>query len=121
MSQEELARHLRAIYSEMGDQGNTVIAFCLFAALYCKEINDFNNKDRVSLCRKAGLPESYAGEIYKGIKLASYMDLKPHCKNTLLDLIEANDNKIWSFVTSDAEYRQSYQVRYGYGTTKAIG
>jgi DNA-binding MurR/RpiR family transcriptional regulator len=69
---EQLARNLREAYAKAQDR-EKVIAIHLFGIEHADEISNVSIKE---LAKRAGIHESYATEIRKGMNLAKFVELK---------------------------------------------
>ena len=74
MGEFELGNELRKMY-DCAPQGDQVAAIHLFSIRFYKEIS-CTNINKKAILRAAGLPESYATEISKGVKLGEYVMIK---------------------------------------------
>jgi 5-methylcytosine-specific restriction protein B len=74
MSEERLASILRQIYMSAA-RADTSVAVILFGIRYADMIDASGIRPR-ELARLAGIPESYASDLKKGIRLASHVVLK---------------------------------------------
>jgi hypothetical protein len=72
MTMEEAASILREMY-ETAPEGKKVVHIHLFGIRYAEHITDKSLKDLTAL---AGINESYATEIGKGVRLAEYVQLR---------------------------------------------
>jgi len=83
---DELAHRLRKI-CDSTKEGEKNTAYFLFACLYEADIRRLKEeKSLKELASAAGLTESFTTEIYKGLRLAPYIELKPEVKAKLLAL-----------------------------------
>lgn len=74
MRKETLASRLRRIYIS-AERTDTAIAVILFGIRYADVITSSGIRPR-ELARLAEIPESYASELQKGIRLAGYVILR---------------------------------------------
>jgi len=74
MTLQELGKILHDMYSDSED-GEAVAMIHLFGVKYADEINDLGVSKR-ELAEAAGIGESYATEISKGVKLSKYVCVK---------------------------------------------
>lgn len=72
MTIDAAARILADMYAKGGDR-EKVVNIHLFAIKYAGEINSMNAHE---IAERAGISRSYGTEIYKGIRLAKYVELK---------------------------------------------
>ena len=78
MTTLELGRKLKEMYETPGSNKTTMIH--LFGIIYSDEI--INSKIAAAeIIHAAGMQPSYATEIYKGIRLGEYVELKSLYKN----------------------------------------
>ena len=73
MNAFELSNILKSMYERQNVNKTTMIH--LFGIQYAKQIED-NRISPKEILKSANMPESYATEIYKGIRLSKYVDLK---------------------------------------------
>lgn len=72
MTVEEAAVRLRASYAS-ACSGDKAVTVHLFGIRYARALSGLPLKE---LAARAGLPESYATELRKGVRLAEFVDLK---------------------------------------------
>ena len=72
MEQQELADILREMHetAEKGEKGTQIL---LFGIKYAAELE---RHSILTITELNGVPETYGREIYKGVKLAKYVELK---------------------------------------------
>ncbi len=75
MTNQELAHILNDMYNDGSKKGEATTMVRLFGIKYADELT-LNNEELKKLAKLANLKESYATEIYKGIKLAKYVIVK---------------------------------------------
>ena len=71
MKIDDLGQELKRMY-ETAPQGEQVVAIHLFGIRYAREIGSSSR----SVVAASGLPQSYAVEVAKGMKLAPYVTLR---------------------------------------------
>lgn len=74
MTTSELAEQLRAMYRGAG-KGDAVLMIHLFGIKYAAQIRDSGASAR-DIVLAAGVNESYAVEVNKGMNLAKYVQLR---------------------------------------------
>lgn len=74
MIESELGKILKKMYDK-ALEGEKVVSIHLFGIKYADIIQD-NNIKPTDIIKFSGLPESYATEVQKGIKLAPYVIVK---------------------------------------------
>ncbi len=74
MTEKELGKTLRKIYDN-APEGYQVAGIRLFGVKYASIILD-NNFEAIDIVRASGINQSYATEVSKGVKLASYVTSK---------------------------------------------
>jgi hypothetical protein len=78
MTSLELGNKLREMYEINGAKRVTMIH--LFGVIYADDMREANVKP-LEVVKAAQLPESYGTEVYKGMNLSTYVDLKSKYKN----------------------------------------
>ena len=72
MTTDDLARIFKERY-HTAPKGSVVIATHLFGIEFARELAGHPLKE---ICLHAGVPPSYATEIYKGVRLSQFVSLK---------------------------------------------
>ncbi len=75
MDLKELGQKLNGMYFN-AQKGEVVAMIHLFGIKYAKEIIS-SKLSKKAIAEEAGIPVSFAVEINKGVKLASYVAVKP--------------------------------------------
>ena len=75
MSAQDLGNKLREMY-DGADKGSAVVMIHLFGIKYADQIRD-SGANASEIVRAAGMNDSYATEIQKGIRLSEFVDVKP--------------------------------------------
>ena len=78
-SQSELAAELKVLYQETLSNRKATDMARVFGVVYADDIKSIGIVSPVcfALVEEAGIPDTYGIEIYKGVKLASYVAPKP--------------------------------------------
>ena len=71
MTQNELGKTLKEMYDN-APEGYLIAGIHLFGLKYASIILD-NNFEAIDIVRASGINQSYATEVSKGVKLASYV------------------------------------------------
>ena len=74
MTLQELGNILHNMYFD-SEEGEAVAMIHLFGIKYANEINELGASKR-EIAKAAGIRESYATEISKGVKLSKYVHVK---------------------------------------------
>ena len=77
MTEEQLVDKLAKLYRELKGRREAALALHLFGIAYVEELQ---GKDRGRIAVKATGYSSYGNEIWKGMKLARYVQLKPSAR-----------------------------------------
>jgi len=79
---DEAVSVLKKIYEEMAQRQEAGQAALLFGLYFAEEIKAMNYG---ALCKSAGISESYATEMRRGVKIFPYIELNPYYKKRFLN------------------------------------
>jgi|GEM_PF-2934271 len=82
---DEIVSVLKKIYAEMAQKKEAGQAALLFGLYFAEEIKAMNYR---ALCKQAGISESYATEMRRGVKIAPYIKLEPVLKERFLNYMK---------------------------------
>ncbi|MCR5294629.1 MAG: hypothetical protein K6E30_05575 [Lachnospiraceae bacterium] len=74
MQAEKLAERLKKIYWS-ANRTDTVVSIILFGIANAEQIKE-SGLAPLDLTRKAGIPDGYAAELRKGMRVSRYVELK---------------------------------------------
>lgn len=74
IARNELINRLSESYSQSKRDNDVVVKLHLFGIKFAEELKAYKPLNKIA--KEAGVPESYATELYKAIKLSKYVDIK---------------------------------------------